>query len=85
MRIRQVNAYATGSDEWASFLLNEEPVNCGSRGRPCALLIDDQVDTFPSVAHAAASVGVKRETVSRQVRQGRLARRRPETRSARKP
>lgn len=72
-RIQQINRAAT--NEWAAFLMNERPINCGRRGRPCALLIGNQVEVFPSVTKAAVAEGVARETISRQVRQGRLPRR----------
>jgi len=76
-RIRQVNAYATGSEnQQASFLTNQESFDPSPRGKQCALLVDGEIQTFPSVSAAGRACGVARETIGRQVRQGRLSRRR---------
>jgi hypothetical protein len=75
MRIRQVNAYATGrEDEQASFLLNDGSFDPSPRGKECALLVDGHVEIFPSVSAAGRACGVARETIGRALRQGRLAR-----------
>ena len=71
-RVREINRMATGNPhEWASFLFNQEPINCGGRGRPCAVLTDNTVVLYASISEAARHVGIARETVGRAIRQGR--------------
>lgn len=57
--------------EWPDFLLNPEPTNVGGRGRPCAIVTDNGVEVFPSIAAAGRCLGVTRPTVGRAVREGR--------------
>jgi len=71
-RLDDISRMAGCEDGWASFILNERPVNCGRRGRPCTIIDGDQVKTYPSISRAAAAEGVTRETLSRRIRQSRL-------------
>ena len=57
---------------WPVFLLNEKPVNCGKRGRPCTIVGPNGVKTYPSISNAARAEGVSRPAVARRVRQGRF-------------
>jgi len=76
-RIRQVNVMATGSEnQQASFLTNQESFDPSPHGKECALLVDGQVETFPSIRAAGRACGVARETIGRALRQGQLSRRR---------
>lgn len=70
-RLAEINRMAGCPDGWADFLLNEQPVNCGRRGRPITVVEDDQVKTYPSVSKAAEAEGLTRTTVARRVLQGR--------------
>jgi hypothetical protein len=74
-RISQIRAMSgCPPGEWPDFLLNDKPVNCGKRGRPCCVISADGVKTYPTISSAAAAEGVARPTVGRRVRQGRLYR-----------
>jgi len=72
LRLADINRMSGCPHGWADFLLNEKPANCGRRGRPCTVIEGDQVRTYPSVSEAAKAEGVKRETMSRRIRQGLL-------------
>lgn len=71
-RLSQIAAMSgCAPGEWPDFIVNDKPVNCGKRGRPCVVLTTEGVTVFPSIASAAAAEGVARPTVGRRVRQGR--------------
>ena len=71
-RVSQIVAMSgCAPGEWPDFLLNDKPVNCGKRGRPCAVISDGGVTVYPTITSAAAAEGVARPTVGRRARQGR--------------
>jgi hypothetical protein len=71
LRLEDISRMSGCPDGWADFWLNERPVNCGRRGRPCTIIEDGQVKTYPSVSAAARAEGLTRSLVAKRVLEGR--------------